>query len=78
MFVYEVLSKSLRQITHSEPGKIDGSFNARFSADGTIVYASRPNSFAKSDIFTINPYGTGKRQLTTNPGYEGNPQWLPK
>lgn len=57
-----------------------GVFGARITRfseirPGKVVYASsRDGDF---DIYTMNADGTGRRMLTANTGYDGEPRWSP-
>ena len=45
--------------------------------NGKIAFESRPTSTDTDDIFTINPDGTGRTQLTFDEGFETQPAFSP-
>jgi len=45
--------------------------------NGKIAFASRTSSNGPDDIFTINPDGTGRTQLTFDEGFENQPDFSP-
>jgi TolB protein len=44
---------------------------------GRIVYSCAPFGPGDQEICSINPDGSGRRELTRNDGWDGGPQWSP-
>jgi Tol biopolymer transport system component len=64
----------LTQLTHDVPGK-SASFNPSYSPDGTkIIFAHYPST-GSVDLYTMNPDGSGVRQVTRTAKLELWPQW---
>jgi Tol biopolymer transport system component len=63
------------QLTNSPPGR-GGSWEPAWSPDGKwIAYSAQQTS--GSDIFLVNPDGTGRQRLTDNKAIDGSPTWSP-
>jgi eukaryotic-like serine/threonine-protein kinase len=59
---------SAEQVT---PGKYDGRYGLCWTPDRKIVYASGASGI--QDIWTVNPDGTGQKQLTAGPSRDFHP-----
>ena len=60
------------QLTHSGTGHL----TPTWSPDGkTIAFHRRVGERAQFQLFLINADGTGERQLTFPPGFNGFPNW---
>jgi Tol biopolymer transport system component len=50
---------------------------AGWSPDGTKIAYEAPGGNGKPDIFVMNANGTGRKQLTSHPARDENPDWSP-
>jgi Tol biopolymer transport system component len=70
----QVDDSKVYQLTNSPPGR--GSWEPAWSPDGKrIVYSAQQTS--GSDIFLMDPDGTGRQRLTDNKAIDGTPAWSP-
>lgn len=72
LFTLEIESESLTQLTFDSSNQLIG----RFSPDGKkIAFGGVVDN--DWEVFIMNSDGNGKEQITFNPGFDGDPIWIP-
>ncbi|MDT3438762.1 MULTISPECIES: protein kinase domain-containing protein [unclassified Pseudofrankia] len=76
IFVMDVGSRTVTQITNDSPGQAHNQDPAWATNNDLIFTKVNPDN-GDRQIFVVNPnnLGAGSRQLTTESGYHGQPRW---